>query len=143
MKSAMVPGAIALVVATITVAADRQNADDDWKRLAPLSSGERIFVAKLANAPRFSTGNTDPLSWFIEFQFDATESLRGAKPGAEFFHYSIVQEQQPAFSKETTWLVTAKFQHGYWHVTHLVAADKGLIAKAKVIAALPIVVSVN
>ncbi len=111
--------------------------DDDWKAVAPLASGERIFVGKLTQVIAGPVGLSEPPLRTYQLAFVPSEMLRGAKPDTRVYHYQVRQQNAPEFPLDKTWLVAVKLQEKHWVVTHLAVADKTLIARAKTIAALP------
>jgi hypothetical protein len=111
-------------------------ADDDeaYKKLAPLTSAERVFIGKLTKATPGPVANSFPPIYTFTFQFEPGDALRGTKPAAsEAYSYQIRTMNQPVFNSDATYLVGVNGKQ----VVALMIAEKEDLARAKKLMALP------
>lgn len=108
----------------------------DDKDLAPIASGEAVFVAKLTKVTAGPVGLSNPPVRTYTFEVEVGEQLRGPKPTGPL-SYQIRSEGAPVFPMDEKWLIAARKAGKGWQVTFIGTADKPLLEKAKALAALP------
>jgi hypothetical protein len=111
-------------------------AADDDKALAPIGSGEAVFVAKLTKVTAGPVGLSDPPVRSYTFEVEVGEQLRGPKPTGPL-SYTVRSAGAPVFPMDEKWLISARKAGKGWQVTFIGTADKPLLEKAKALAALP------
>ncbi|MFM8272464.1 MAG: hypothetical protein ACKODX_09050 [Gemmata sp.] len=104
--------------------------------LAPLSSGETIFVGKLTKVTAGPVGLSNPPVRSYTFEAEPSEVLRGKKPTGAL-SYLIKSQMPPAFPLDKPWLIAARKVEKGWQVTYIGPADEETVKKAKALAALP------
>ena len=124
---------LALVLCAVATA---RAADDDDKALAPIASGEAVFVAKLTKVTAGPVGLSNPPVRTYTFEVEVGEQLRGPKPTGAL-SYQVRSAGVPVFPMDEKWLISARKAGKCWQITFIGTADKPLLDKAKALAALP------
>lgn len=93
--------------------------DDTLARLAPLSGCEAVFAGKLTKVTEGPTALSEPPIYSWTFEFNVTEAIRGAKPDAKGYRYSLRGNNPPKFGVGTTYVVGAKKSGDAWVVAAL------------------------
>lgn len=107
--------------------------------VAPVASGQWVFVGKVTNAKAGPVGLSDPPVRSYTLSFDAAESLRGKAPkDVAAFRYQIKSQNEPKFPADQSFLVAVKLQEKNWVVSYIAPADKATVEKAKALLALPV-----
>jgi hypothetical protein len=107
--------------------------------LAPLATGQWVFVGKVTAAKAGPVAQSNPPIHSFTLSFEPAESLRGKAPkDVAAFRYQVRQQNAPTFPADQTYLVAVKAQEKNWVVAYLGPADKDAVAKAKALLALPV-----
>lgn len=93
--------------------------DATLARLAPLGGCEKVFVGKLTKVTTGAMSLSDPPIHHFAFEFEVTETLRGGKPDAKTFSYSVVADDAPRFGVGTEYVVGVKRSDHLWVVKAL------------------------
>jgi hypothetical protein len=123
-----------LLALALGAVATARAADD--KDLAPISSGEVVFVCKLTKVTDGPVGLSNPPVRQYRFEFEVSEQLRGPKPTGTLI-YQIRSEAVPSFPLTDKWVVAARSAGKNWQVTFIGTATDDVLKKAKALAALP------
>ena len=121
---------VLVAVACSTVRADE---DDEFRRLAPLTSAETVFVGKIAKVTKGPVGLSNPPVHTFRFEFEAGELLRGTAPGKGVFGYSIRTNAAPGFDTDARYVVGLNKDA----VVAILPAGQADIERAKELTALP------
>lgn len=124
-------------VATAVSCASAPAAEPD--PLAPVVTGQWVFVGKVTKAQAGPAALSDPPIYSFRLSFEATESLRGTAPkDVAAFAYQIRQQNAPTFPADQSYLVAVKKLGKDWAVAYIGPADKAAVEKAKALLALPV-----
>ncbi len=124
-----------LLIATALVAVPAVRAADD-KELAPIASGETIFVGKLTKVAAGPVGLSDPPLRTYTIEVEVSDQLRGKKPTGAL-GYQIRSQVAPTFSNDDKYLIAARKVERGWQITYIGLANDETVKKAKVLASLP------
>lgn len=124
-----------LSLAALIFAASTSPAAND-KSLAPITSAESVFVAKLTAATAGPVGLSDPPLRTYTLDVQVGEVLRGKAPTGSLA-YSIRQAAAPMFPLNENWLIAARRVGKQWTVSYIEVANDALVKQAKELAALP------
>lgn len=107
--------------------------NEAFQALTPLSTAELVLVGKMTKVVNGPVGLSNPPLYTFKIEIEASEALRGEKPGKSTYGYSIRTMNAPVFDQNLTYLVGVN----KGTLTAIIPAEKEDIARAKKLMALP------